>query len=174
MSGIGPARAALTAMRRIFKTEGDGACLIITISPRNQTRASTRRLGSRMGHYGRACLIGLVGVVPTVAWRARAEEAQLRRTFGERYALDRRQTKMIIPASFLAAGHDASTIVTDLLGGEVWENNPSRRMISRLNPTMVGTRRKSPDSSAVKHRVSRCRTHGRCDSGTESYAHCDL
>ena len=45
----------------------------------------------------RACLIVLVGIVPTFAWRARVEEAVLRRAFGERYALYRRQTKMLIP-----------------------------------------------------------------------------
>jgi protein-S-isoprenylcysteine O-methyltransferase Ste14 len=48
----------------------------------------------------RACLIVLLGVVPTFAWRARAEEALLRRTFGERYALYKRQTKMMIPIFF--------------------------------------------------------------------------
>jgi len=48
----------------------------------------------------RACLIVLLGVVPTFAWRARAEEALLRRTFGERYALYKRQTKMMIPHFF--------------------------------------------------------------------------
>jgi protein-S-isoprenylcysteine O-methyltransferase Ste14 len=47
-----------------------------------------------------ACLIVLVGIVPTFAWRARAEETLLSRTFGERYALYRRQTKMIIPHLF--------------------------------------------------------------------------
>jgi len=47
-----------------------------------------------------ACLIVLVGIVPTFAWRARAEETLLSRTFGERYALYRRQTKMIIPQLF--------------------------------------------------------------------------
>lgn len=47
-----------------------------------------------------ACLVLLVGIVPTFAWRARAEEALLSRTFGERYALYRRQTKMIIPHLF--------------------------------------------------------------------------
>ena len=47
-----------------------------------------------------ACLILLVGIVPTFAWRARAEETLLNRTFGERYALYRRQTKMIIPHLF--------------------------------------------------------------------------
>jgi protein-S-isoprenylcysteine O-methyltransferase Ste14 len=40
------------------------------------------------------------GIVPTFAWRARAEETLLSRTFGERYALYRRQTKMIIPHLF--------------------------------------------------------------------------
>jgi protein-S-isoprenylcysteine O-methyltransferase Ste14 len=44
-----------------------------------------------------AFLIMLVGIVPTFAWRARAEETVLSRMFGERYALYRRQTKMIIP-----------------------------------------------------------------------------
>jgi protein-S-isoprenylcysteine O-methyltransferase Ste14 len=44
-----------------------------------------------------AVLIVLSGIVPTFAWRARAEETLLSRTFGERYALYRRQTKMIIP-----------------------------------------------------------------------------
>lgn len=44
-----------------------------------------------------AFLIMLVGIVPTFAWRARAEETLLCHMFGERYALYRRQTKMIIP-----------------------------------------------------------------------------
>jgi protein-S-isoprenylcysteine O-methyltransferase Ste14 len=44
-----------------------------------------------------ALLIVLCGVVPTFAWRARAEERLLSRTFGERYAVYRRQTGMIIP-----------------------------------------------------------------------------
>ena len=47
-----------------------------------------------------ACLILLVGIVPTFAWRARAEETLLSGTFGERYALYRRETKMIIPYLF--------------------------------------------------------------------------
>ena len=34
---------------------------------------------------------------PTFAWRARAEETLLSRTFGESYARYRKQTKMIIP-----------------------------------------------------------------------------
>jgi protein-S-isoprenylcysteine O-methyltransferase Ste14 len=44
-----------------------------------------------------ALLIVLSGIVPTFAWRARAEEKLLGRTFGERYAAYRQQTKMIIP-----------------------------------------------------------------------------
>jgi protein-S-isoprenylcysteine O-methyltransferase Ste14 len=47
-----------------------------------------------------AGLIVLVGIVPTFAWRAGAEERLLSRTFGERYAVYRRQTKMIIPRLF--------------------------------------------------------------------------
>ena len=44
--------------------------------------------------------IVLVGIVPTFAWRASAEETLLGRTFGERYRLYTRQTKMIIPYLF--------------------------------------------------------------------------
>jgi protein-S-isoprenylcysteine O-methyltransferase Ste14 len=46
---------------------------------------------------GPAFLIMLCGIVPTFAWRARAEETLLGRTFGESYALYRKQTKMFIP-----------------------------------------------------------------------------
>jgi protein-S-isoprenylcysteine O-methyltransferase Ste14 len=44
-----------------------------------------------------ASLIVLCGIIPTFAWRARAEETLLSRAFGESYALYRRQTRMIIP-----------------------------------------------------------------------------
>ena len=44
-----------------------------------------------------AFLIVLSGIVPTFAWRARAEEKLLSRAFGERYAVYQKQTKMIIP-----------------------------------------------------------------------------
>jgi protein-S-isoprenylcysteine O-methyltransferase Ste14 len=47
-----------------------------------------------------AGLIVLVGIVPTFAWRAGAEETLLSRTFGERYVLYGRQAKMIIPHLF--------------------------------------------------------------------------
>jgi protein-S-isoprenylcysteine O-methyltransferase Ste14 len=44
-----------------------------------------------------ALIIVLFGIVPTFAWRARAEEKLLSRTFGERYAVYQKRTKMIIP-----------------------------------------------------------------------------
>ena len=44
-----------------------------------------------------AFLIVLTGIVPTFAWRARAEEGELSRAFGEMFADYRRRTKMIIP-----------------------------------------------------------------------------
>jgi protein-S-isoprenylcysteine O-methyltransferase Ste14 len=42
-------------------------------------------------------MIVLAGIVPTFAWRARAEEKLLSRTLGERYAVYRQRTKMILP-----------------------------------------------------------------------------
>jgi protein-S-isoprenylcysteine O-methyltransferase Ste14 len=42
----------------------------------------------------------LFGIVPTFAWRAHAEEALLSQTFGESYALYRKQTGMITPRLF--------------------------------------------------------------------------
>jgi protein-S-isoprenylcysteine O-methyltransferase Ste14 len=47
-----------------------------------------------------ALMIVLSGIVPTFAWRARAEETLLSRTFGERYALYRKHSKTIIPHLF--------------------------------------------------------------------------
>jgi hypothetical protein len=44
-----------------------------------------------------ALLIVLSGIGPTFAWRVRAEETLLRRTFGKRYALYQDQTRMIFP-----------------------------------------------------------------------------
>ena len=44
-----------------------------------------------------ALMIVLCGIVPTFAWRARAEEKLLNGTFGERYAAYRQRTRMIIP-----------------------------------------------------------------------------
>jgi protein-S-isoprenylcysteine O-methyltransferase Ste14 len=46
---------------------------------------------------GSPVMILLVGIVPTFAWRAGAEEKLLSRTFGEGYAIYRQRTKMIIP-----------------------------------------------------------------------------
>ena len=51
-----------------------------------------------------AGLILLVWIVPTFAWRAGAEETLLSRTFGERYVLYRRRTRMIIPQPFSSSG----------------------------------------------------------------------
>jgi protein-S-isoprenylcysteine O-methyltransferase Ste14 len=42
-------------------------------------------------------MIILSGIVPTFAWRARAEEKLLSRRFGEGYAVYRQRTRMIIP-----------------------------------------------------------------------------
>ena len=39
----------------------------------------------------------LSGIVPTFAWRARAEEKLLGRSFGERYAVYRARTRLLIP-----------------------------------------------------------------------------
>src|SRR4030095_15307612 len=44
-----------------------------------------------------ALMIVVAGTVPTFAWRAGAEEKLLSRTFGERYAVYRQRTKMIVP-----------------------------------------------------------------------------
>ena len=44
-----------------------------------------------------ALLIVLCGIVPTFAWRARAEEKLLGRAFGERYEVYRQRTRMMIP-----------------------------------------------------------------------------
>ena len=44
-----------------------------------------------------ALFIALSGIVPTLAWRASAEEKLLGRIFGERYEVYRQRTKMIIP-----------------------------------------------------------------------------
>lgn len=44
-----------------------------------------------------ALMVVLLGVVPSFAWRAHAEEKLLKRTFGERYAIYRQRTRMILP-----------------------------------------------------------------------------
>ena len=44
-----------------------------------------------------AFLVLLAGIVPTFVWRAAAEEKLLTGTLGDRYALYRKQTKMMIP-----------------------------------------------------------------------------
>jgi protein-S-isoprenylcysteine O-methyltransferase Ste14 len=59
-----------------------------------------------------AVLILLGGIVPTFAWRARAEETLLRRAFGESYARYRKRTGMIIPAWGHAATNQERQIPT--------------------------------------------------------------
>jgi len=44
-----------------------------------------------------ALLVVLSGIAPTFAWRARSEEGLLDRTFGDRYALYRKRSKLLIP-----------------------------------------------------------------------------
>ena len=46
---------------------------------------------------GPALVIVLAGIVPTFVWRASAEEKLLTATFGDRYAVYRKHTKMILP-----------------------------------------------------------------------------
>lgn len=47
-----------------------------------------------------AFFVVLFGIVPTLAWRALAEDTLLSRTFGERYDVYRQRTKLIIPQLF--------------------------------------------------------------------------
>jgi protein-S-isoprenylcysteine O-methyltransferase Ste14 len=47
-----------------------------------------------------ALVIVLSGIIPTFAWRARAEEKLLSRTFGDCYTVYRQRTRMIIPYLF--------------------------------------------------------------------------
>jgi protein-S-isoprenylcysteine O-methyltransferase Ste14 len=47
-----------------------------------------------------ALLVVLAGIVPTFVWRASAEEKRLTAAFGDRYALYRKQTRMILPHLF--------------------------------------------------------------------------
>jgi protein-S-isoprenylcysteine O-methyltransferase Ste14 len=44
-----------------------------------------------------ALVVVLCGIIPTFAWRAHVEENLLRHTFGERYVVYRRRTRMIVP-----------------------------------------------------------------------------
>jgi protein-S-isoprenylcysteine O-methyltransferase Ste14 len=52
--------------------------------------------------FGNGPALGIVlgGIVPTFAWRARAEEKLLSHTFGEAYDAYRQRTKMIVPRLF--------------------------------------------------------------------------
>ena len=46
---------------------------------------------------GPAVLVAFVAVIPTLVWRARAEEALLMTVFGDRYRRYRMRTRMIVP-----------------------------------------------------------------------------
>jgi protein-S-isoprenylcysteine O-methyltransferase Ste14 len=55
-------------------------------------------LGQALAFGSRAAvLVVLLAMLPTFAWRARAEEKLLSRTFGDPYALYRARTRIIIP-----------------------------------------------------------------------------
>jgi protein-S-isoprenylcysteine O-methyltransferase Ste14 len=47
-----------------------------------------------------AFLVAIVAVIPTLLWRARAEEALLMTVFGDRYLRYRKQTSLIVPYVF--------------------------------------------------------------------------
>jgi protein-S-isoprenylcysteine O-methyltransferase Ste14 len=66
-----------------------------------------------------ALVIVLCGIVPTFAWRARAEEKLLSRTFGEHYAVYRRRTKIIVPYVLWPAWFRQRTAEIETLGGAV-------------------------------------------------------
>jgi len=56
-----------------------------------------------------ALFIALSGIVPTLAWRARAEEKLLSRTFGETYKGVSTANQDDRPAPYLDPAHDVST-----------------------------------------------------------------
>lgn len=108
---LGMAGAALLLRSRMelgpawsFVPIADGSTSLVTAGPYRHVRHPIY-LGLSMLTMGEALafaswpalLVVLAGIVPTFVWRAFAEEKLLTATFGERYALYRRQTKMIIP-----------------------------------------------------------------------------
>jgi protein-S-isoprenylcysteine O-methyltransferase Ste14 len=87
-----------------FVPRADQGTRLITTGPYRLVRhpiylgLALLAMGEALAFRNLPCfLIVLCGIVPTFAWRARAEETLLGRTFGESYALYRKQTKMIIP-----------------------------------------------------------------------------
>lgn len=96
-------RAALGAAWSLVP-KADQATGLVTTGPYRRVRHPIY-LGLTLLALGEALAFGswpalvivLCAIVPTFTWRARAEEELLRRTFGERYDLYRRQTRMTIP-----------------------------------------------------------------------------
>ncbi len=84
--------------------KADGGTGLVTTGPYRLVR-NPMYLGLTLLGVGEAIAFGswpafiitLCGILPTFAWRALAEEKLLSRTFGERYAVYRQRTKMIIP-----------------------------------------------------------------------------
>ncbi len=87
-----------------FVPKADQSTGLVTTGPYRRVRhpvylgLALLAMGEALAFGSRpALMIVLFGIVPTFAWRARAEEKLLSRTFGERYGVYQRQTKMIIP-----------------------------------------------------------------------------
>ena len=87
-----------------FVPAADQATGLITTGPYRLVRhpiylgLALLALGNAVGFRNwAAAAVVLCGIVPTFAWRARAEEAVLSRVFDERYARYRTQTRMIVP-----------------------------------------------------------------------------
>jgi protein-S-isoprenylcysteine O-methyltransferase Ste14 len=87
-----------------FLPKADADTGLVTTGPYAQVRHPIY-LGLTLLAMGSALALGTwpafmivsCGLVPTFAWRAHREEVQLSRTFGERFAVYRERTRMIIP-----------------------------------------------------------------------------
>jgi protein-S-isoprenylcysteine O-methyltransferase Ste14 len=87
-----------------FLPKADAATGLVTTGPYARVRHPIY-LGLTLFATGGALAFGTLpaflivscGIVPTFAWRASREEVQLSRTFGERFAVYRERTRMIIP-----------------------------------------------------------------------------
>jgi protein-S-isoprenylcysteine O-methyltransferase Ste14 len=96
-------RAALGASWSLAPA-ADEATGLVTSGPYRVVRHPIY-LGFAVLSFGQAVAFGswpalaavLAGVVPTFAWRARAEERCLSRTFGARYAAYQQRTRLIVP-----------------------------------------------------------------------------
>jgi protein-S-isoprenylcysteine O-methyltransferase Ste14 len=109
---VGGAALVLTSRMELgpawsFVPRADEATGLVTTGPYRFVRhpiylgLSLLAMGETLAFAsGPALLVVLAGIVPTFVWRASAEEELLTATFGDRYALYRKQTKMIIPHLF--------------------------------------------------------------------------